>query len=122
MINYTGLLRKKIIMITITKKEIEKYKKLKKQYLGIVNTNILEYCNKIVQIGAYTAELDENEIILSRTKFPSQFSEKSAEEIANMNWRSTNDKKANVEIYSVNEWYNEKIQALNYIINNLGHN
>jgi hypothetical protein len=110
-------------MITITKKEIEEYKRLKKQYQSIVNTSILEHCNKIIQIGAYTAELNEdNNVILSRTKFPSQFSEKSATQIVRMDWRTTNDKKANVEIYNVKEWYKDKIQSLDFIINNLGHN
>ncbi len=107
-------------MITITKKEIEGYKELKKQYESIVNTSILENYNKIIQIGAYTAELDENKkVILSQTKFPSQFTEQTATKIINMNWVTINNKKANVEIYNVKEWYKEKIQSLDFIINNL---
>ncbi len=106
-------------MDTINKKKIDDYLELKKQYINIVNTNILENCNKIVQIGAYTAEVGKNNsIILSRNKFPSQFTEKSANDIVNMNWTSTNNKKANVKIYDIKEWYREKTEALDFIINN----
>ncbi len=106
-------------MNTITKTEIDAYKELKKQYTNIVNTSILENCNKIVQIGAYTAEIDKNNIVtLSRNKFPSQFTEKSANDIVNMNWTSSNNKKANIEIYNIKDWYRGKIEALNFIIKN----
>ncbi len=106
-------------MDTISKKEIDDYLELKKQYTNIVNTNILENCNKIVQIGAYTAEVGKNNsIILSRNKFPSQFAEKSANDIVNMNWTSSNNKKANVEVYNIKDWYRGKIEALDFIIKN----
>jgi hypothetical protein len=102
----------------ISKNQIKEYKLLREQYLSIIDTSILERHNKIVQIGAYTAEVGQNNhIVLSRSKFPSQFTENSAQEILEIGWTSINDK-AHIEIYNVRDWYKNKIKALDFIIKN----
>lgn len=44
----------------ITEAEIDEFISLRKEYEKIVTSKVLENCNKIVQIGAFTAELKED--------------------------------------------------------------
>ena len=101
----------------ITEQEFEDYRNLKNEYTKIVNTKILEDNNKIVQIGAYTASIDEKgNVELSRTQFPSQFTEDVASKILNMNWVSNSEKKPTLEILNVKDWYQNRIKALDSIL------
>ncbi len=101
----------------ITENEFEDYRNLKNEYNKVVNTKILEHCNKIVQIGAYTAKLDENgNVELSRTRFPSQFTEETATKILNMKWVSDTGKKPTLEILNAKDWYQSRINALDTIL------
>lgn len=101
----------------ITEKEFEDFRELKKEYSKIANIKILEHCNRIVQIGAYTAELDENgKVVLSQTKFPSQFTEETALEILNMKWVSNSERKPTLEILNTKDWYLIRIKAIDSIL------
>jgi hypothetical protein len=100
-----------------TEPEIAQYIELKEEYLDFLSNLILEKCNKIVQIGAYTADLGEFGMVrLSRNKFPMQFTEKTAKEISEMSWQSNTPKKPIIKIFNVKDWYKSKIETLNKII------
>lgn len=102
----------------ITEKEFEDYRNLKVEYTKIVNTRILENSNKIVQIGAYTAKLDDNgNVELSRTYFPSQYTEETALKILNMNWVSRSSiQKPTLEVLNAKDWYQNRTNALDSIL------
>lgn len=59
----------------------------------------------------YTVKLDDNgNVELSRTYFPSQFTEEKASKILNMNWVSRSSKrKPTLEVLNAEDWYQNRI-------------
>jgi hypothetical protein len=107
----------RILNNMITDKEFKDFHALKKEYSKIVEAKTLDHYNKIIQIGAFTAELDKDgEVVLSQTKFPSQFTEVIARKIFNMNWVSNSDRNPTLEILNVRDWYTNRINALDTIL------
>lgn len=78
--------------------ELQNFIEQRNEYEKIIGFNVIEDCNKIVQVGDYTLDTnDKNEVILSLSKFPRQYSEKSVEKLLKINWESKNStKKPNI--------------------------
>ncbi len=101
----------------ITEKEFEVYRTLKYKYLEFIETKIKENCSKIVQIGAFTAELNEvGKVVLSQTKFPYLFNEDTALRISYMNWVSKTGRKPTLEILNAKDWYQKRVEAFDSIL------
>lgn len=99
--------------------ELQNFVEQRNEYERIIDFNVIEDCNKIVQVGAYTLDTnDKSEVILSSSKFPTQYSEKSVEKLLKINWESKNStRKPNIEVYNVKDWYRMRKSALDKIIN-----
>lgn len=99
--------------------ELQNFIEQRNEYKRIIDFNVIENCNKIVQVGAYTLCTNaKSEVILSLSKFPTQYSEKSVKKLLKINWETKNSsKKPNIEIYNVKDWYRMRKSALDKIIN-----
>lgn len=99
--------------------ELQNFIKQRNQYKRIIDFNVIENCNKIIQVGAYTLDTnDKSEVILSLSKFPTQYSEKSVKKLLKINWEIRNSKKEpKIEVFNVKDWYRMRKSALDTIIN-----
>jgi deoxyxylulose-5-phosphate synthase len=73
--------------------------------------SILERCNQIVQIGAYTIGTDEDgKVKLCLVDFPTQFSDKAIAEIKAMTFTNGHGERIHPTVYGVREWYRKELE------------
>jgi len=88
-----------------------------------LNFHSIEHCSYIVEVGALTVDTDEQgNVLLVNDTYPMQFSLQAANAISNMNFISDGGRKVSAKIYSRNDWYRERINAIKQVINSLEQN
>lgn len=93
---------------TINTMNIQAIKSTINEYNQMIETPILQKCNWIVEVGFASAGTnDENQVILTNAKFPTQFTESSAKAIKSMDW---NGRKVRMVDYKT--WYQERIAEM----------
>jgi len=83
-------------------------------YSNATEINVLEQCCFIVEVGALTVTTDEyGNVITKNVEYPTQFTEEAVEKILLMNWCNGRGQRIFPVVYSRNDWYREKITAIN---------
>ncbi len=89
-------------------------------YERILDTQILEHCNCIVQVGAMTLTTNERrEVVPQLTAFPTQFSEESMAIIMGITFHNGKDEVVKAEVFKVREWYRKELISLKDVIGQL---
>ena len=101
--------------ISITKLQEEKNNCIKH-----LQCNTIERCNYIVEVGAYTVSTDKyGETKLCNISEPSQFSKAAVDQILNLKFVNQNGEKIKPKVCSSSKWYQEKLAALEQVIDYL---
>jgi hypothetical protein len=86
-------------------------------YERILDTQILEHCNCIVQVGAMTLTTNERrEVVPQLTAYPTQFSEESVTVIMGITFYNGQDEVVKAEVFKVKDWYSKRLIQLNEAI------
>lgn len=98
--------------------ELQNFVEQRNEYEKIIGFNVIEDCNKIIQVGAYTLDTnDKSEVILSLSQFPTQYSTKSIEKLLKIKWEcSMGSEEPDIEVYNAKDWYRMRKIALDTII------
>lgn len=83
-----------------------------------LQNNVIERCNYIIEVGAFTVSTNTNR----RTKLcnisePTQFTKDAVDQILTIKFVSKNGKKVEPKIFTSSKWYQEKLTALDEAIN-----
>lgn len=87
---------------------------LQKMFSDAIENNILENCPFIIEVGALTVCTNENGLIETQNVvYPTQFSQSGVDKILEMTWRNGNGEIVQPIVYGRNDWYRNKLDALN---------
>lgn len=102
-----------MVMLIQNKKElIEKYKK----HIEPKDYSIIQNCNWIVTVGAYTVSSDNGSVVLQNVDWPTQYSYKSVNEIKKIKFTNKFGEIVIPKVIDAMNWYKNQIKMLEEFI------
>ncbi len=99
---------------------ITKFQEEKNICIKHLQSNTIERCNYIVEVGAYTVSTDKyGKTKLCNISEPSQFSKDAVNQILNLKFVNQNGEKIKPNVFTSSKWYQEKLAALEQVIDYL---
>jgi hypothetical protein len=96
---------------------ITKFQEEKNICIKHLQSNTIERCNYIVEVGAYTVSTDKyGKTKLCNVSEPTQFSKDVVDHILDLKFVNQNGKKINPKVFTSSKWYQEKLSALEQVI------
>jgi len=93
---------------------------LKNEYTSTTSVRCLEACPYIVEVGAYTVWVgDDNIIGLAVKHSPMQFSPKGVKDILEVKFTNKNGQKVEPKVYGAYEWYKKELVNINDMLEDL---